>query len=249
MDGAIPHHGSEFSTVLYSSVATADRSMASHPLRYAILLITTWCRVRGAMLLQAALQGNEIGYTSFDVHGKNAPVQFSTDPKISVFLLNVQKAAAGLTLTAATHVFLVEPLLNPGRSRATTRHTHSAPQCACLAHSSASTRLLQGLVTLHVGSLCCVFARSGIIEMQAIGRVHRIGQTKPTFVHKYLVEDTVEVRVHEVFERTKAAITGDAGASSGSSGAAAAAGGGGGARGKTTEKMSAEDAQFLLGKD
>lgn len=85
--------------------------------------------------------------------------------------------------------------------------------------------------------------------MQAIGRVHRIGQTKPTFVHKYLVEDTVEVRVHEVFERTKAAITGDAGASSGSSGAAAAAGGGGGARGKTTEKMSAEDAQFLLGKD
>lgn len=31
--------------------------------------------------------------------------------------------------------------------------------------------------------------------------------------------------------------------------AAAAAGGGGGARGKTTEKMSAEDAQFLLGKD
>ena len=91
-------------------------SMASHPLRYAILLITTWCRVRGAMLLQAALQGNEIGYTSFDVHGKNAPVQFSTDPKISVFLLNVQKAAAGLTLTAATHVFLVEPLLNPGRS-------------------------------------------------------------------------------------------------------------------------------------
>lgn len=51
--------------------------------------------------------------------------------------------------------------------------------------------------------------------MQAIGRVHRIGQTKPTFVHKYLIEKTVEVRVNQLFAQTTAAITGGGGVSGG----------------------------------
>eukprot|EP01043_Picozoa_sp_COSAG02_P018012 COSAG02_NODE_829_length_16689_cov_16.659433_9_plen_164_part_00 len=73
--------------------------------------------------------GNNIGFASFDMDRTDAPVRFSNDPKISVFLLNFQKAAAGLTLTAATHVFLVEPLLNPGQRAwlaATSHHTHSS---------------------------------------------------------------------------------------------------------------------------
>lgn len=53
------------------------------------------------------------------------------------------------------------------------------------------------------------------VEMQAIGRVHRIGQTKPTFVHKYLIEKTVEVRVNQLFAQTTAAITGGGGVSGG----------------------------------
>ncbi|KAK7075567.1 hypothetical protein SK128_005040 [Halocaridina rubra] len=35
-------------------------------------------------------------------------------------------------------------------------------------------------------------------ELQAIGRVHRIGQSKETFVHRFLVRGTIEERMHHV---------------------------------------------------
>lgn len=33
------------------------------------------------------------------------------------------------------------------------------------------------------------------LELQVIGRVHRIGQTRPTHVYCYMVNDTVEPRI------------------------------------------------------
>uniref|UniRef100_A0A8C5L3Q3 E3 ubiquitin-protein ligase SHPRH n=1 Tax=Jaculus jaculus TaxID=51337 RepID=A0A8C5L3Q3_JACJA len=88
---------------------------------------------------------------------------FKYDPQINILLLPLHTGSNGLTIIEATHVLLVEPILNP-------------------AH-----------------------------ELQAIGRVHRIGQTKPTIVHRFLIKATIEERMQTMLKTAERSLTSPSG--------------------------------------
>ena len=132
------------------------------------------------MILGRALDENGLMHCSlFGTQMQKNLYRFKHDPAVCVLLLPIQSGANGLNLTEATHVFFLEPILNPGN------------------------------------------------ELQAVGRVHRIGQTKPTFVHRlvsqiivnlisisiflffyrFLVENTIEQKMAAMLEKHRSALS------------------------------------------
>ncbi|KAJ3118147.1 hypothetical protein HDU96_003676 [Phlyctochytrium bullatum] len=111
------------------------------------LVFSQWDQV--LEILAAAFRANNIGYVQMEGGKKahDAVKRFREDDAVEVFMLHAKSQSAGLTLVQATHVFLVEPVLNTG------------------------------------------------LELQALGRVHRIGQKKVTHVYRYTILDTVEERI------------------------------------------------------
>lgn len=99
-----------------------------------------------------ALNRNRIQYVLCKNRSKDfdsmGPVEvFQSSPDIHVLLMPLAMGAEGLDLVVASHIFLLEPLLNAQQ------------------------------------------------EMQAVNRIYRIGQTRRTLVHKYVMCDTVEERI------------------------------------------------------
>ncbi|KAL4232699.1 hypothetical protein ACF0H5_007387 [Mactra antiquata] len=111
------------------------------------LVFSTWTDVLS--VIASGLDDNDITYKALYSSGKFQEnlSSFREDKDVTTLLLPVHSGANGLNLIEATHVLLVEPILNPAQ------------------------------------------------ELQAIGRVHRIGQTKPTHVHRFIIRNTIEQKM------------------------------------------------------
>ncbi|XP_048083229.1 E3 ubiquitin-protein ligase SHPRH isoform X1 [Alosa alosa] len=126
------------------------------------LVFSTWQGVLD--IIAKALFDNNLEFSQINgIHNfqKNL-CSFKYEEKVNILLLPLHTGSNGLNIIEATHVLLVEPILNP-------------------AH-----------------------------QLQAIGRVHRIGQTKPTFVHRFLIRSTIEEKMQAMLktvEKSHAAAT------------------------------------------
>ncbi|CDZ97679.1 DEAD box-containing helicase-like transcription factor/DNA repair protein [Phaffia rhodozyma] len=111
-------------------------------------------------ILEQALKSNGIRYCG-SFKGPKAASEFKSDPNIQCYLLSGEKESAGLTLTEARYVFLMEPTVSPS------------------------------------------------FELQAIGRIERIGQKQTTKVFCYYSTDTLDEAIvrltafkgHSIYER------------------------------------------------
>jgi SNF2 family DNA or RNA helicase len=102
-------------------------------------------------ILESALIENDVAMARpHGGRGFSESLRSFQSPNCTVLLLNLKQGAEGLTLVHATHVFMVEPIINNG------------------------------------------------LDQQAINRIHRIGQTKKTFVWRYLIEDTIEMKLDKM---------------------------------------------------
>jgi len=102
-------------------------------------------------ICEHALRDNEVSFVRVSSIRKiGTCTRRFRDPDCFVMLINVKNGGEGLTLVEATHVFMVEPLLNGG------------------------------------------------LDSQAINRIHRIGQNRKTYVWRYIMEDTVEVKIDKM---------------------------------------------------
>jgi len=105
-------------------------------------------------IIEHALQNNKIPCLRIDQsRGQSAAKRFRSDPDILVLLLHGERENAGLNVTCASRVFLVESVVHHG------------------------------------------------FEVQAIARIDRMGQTKPTEVYCYYAEETVEKNILDLAAR------------------------------------------------
>ncbi|KAL7038671.1 hypothetical protein ACKWTF_009651 [Chironomus riparius] len=114
-----------------------------------ILIFSHWDSILSAIIY--GLKENSITYRSSFGSNFNKQIDEFKDYNqgVTCMMLNLKFGGKGLNLTEATHVFLVEPILNADE------------------------------------------------EMQAVGRIHRIGQTRPTFVHKFITKNTIEAFIFD----------------------------------------------------
>uniref|UniRef100_UPI0037E80854 E3 ubiquitin-protein ligase SHPRH n=1 Tax=Semicossyphus pulcher TaxID=241346 RepID=UPI0037E80854 len=156
-DQDIPVKGSH-STKVEAVVRTLKKIQVTDP-GAKCLVFSTWLSVLD--IIAKALLDNNMEFSQINgIHKFQENLcSFKYEEKINILLLPLHTGSNGLNIIEATHVLLVEPILNPAN------------------------------------------------ELQAIGRVHRIGQTKPTFVHRFLIKSTIEERMQAMLKTAEKSHT------------------------------------------
>lgn len=94
---------------------------------------------------------------------------------------------------------------------ATTRHSHITQFQSPVTPGS---RPFIFVATMQVGNVGITLTSASRVylfepcldpqmEVQAAGRIHRLGQTRPVMVKKFLYRDSVEEQIHELHEKVK----------------------------------------------
>jgi E3 ubiquitin-protein ligase SHPRH len=126
-------------------------------------------------LVSAAFFANSVRYeickTKADFAPSGAMSRFKSDPGVRMLLLLLAHGSRGITITEASHVFLLEPILNPQIEAQAVNRVH---RIGMISRPTDDFILINTFHLIHI-----FFA----------------GQKLPTFVHKYIVEGTVEEKI------------------------------------------------------
>lgn len=143
----------EWSTKV-TAVVSVLLNIQAHERGAKSLVFCSWHEVLG--IISQALKANGIRFVLVDTkqNFQTNLALFKKRQDVNVLLMPIYAGSKGLNIVEATHVLLVEPMLNIGA------------------------------------------------ELQAIGRVHRMGQTRPTTVHRFYVKHTVEERIYHLFSNS-----------------------------------------------
>jgi len=154
--------GTKIEAILYTLIKIQRESVELNGTVDKVIIFSQWSDV--LKVISMALKENNIGFARTDQSGaqgfQSAINSFRKNSHINVLLLLTAKGANGLNLIEATHIFIVEPLLNPA------------------------------------------------VEAQAINRVHRFGQEKQTFIHRFIIKNTIEEKVVQMNKRKEKELLG-----------------------------------------
>ena len=169
------------------------------------VVFSSWSRL--LRLVQGALQDNGISHAS--IAGTQAETRgaalkrFLEDPDCTVLavVMSTGGGAAGLTLTVASHVFLMEPNLNPGleaQAAARVYRLGKPPVHVCLSIGACGCKsCLRWNLQLDnsVASWCCLYVLqrcAGCCAAFQQSLWSAAGQTKPTRIIRLLAEGSIE---------------------------------------------------------
>ena len=124
--------------------------------------------------------------------------QHGVTDKPCVFIVTYETAAVGITLTAATRVYLMEPAIDPAQACRTlpARTTRPVPSLATgpCTHRTCTPRPepLTRAAAPHVAQ-----------EAQAAGRIHRLGQTKEIHIKRFAFKDSIDEAIAALHDKIK----------------------------------------------